>query len=172
MGKARAVDEPLNMDESPARESVGFLLVRAAQRMHLLAEERLRPLGLDSLRHFGILAMIDHFGPVTQQQLGTTICVDRSTMVGLIDALEQGGWVVRHPDESDRRAHRIHITETGKATLGQARSALKQTEDECLGGIDDHQRLELMRILEHIGRVGEREFSGFEPIVTGRRRRG
>src|SRR5207237_3963039 len=71
----------------------GALLVIAARTGQELAGRRLAPMGL-SVRLCGVLNLLAE-GPISQQALGEQLGIDRTTVVELIDDLEQQGVVVR-----------------------------------------------------------------------------
>ncbi len=152
---------PLDLLKSPARESFGFLLALAAHRFRLQFELELEPLGLN-VKHYGILATISHFGPVPQQQLVQSVCIDRSSMVSLIDELEGSGLVERQPDPEDRRAHRVHLTEAGSKAHRQATALIHRSESECLAPLSEEQRNALKHMLALLGDFDHS--SGFEHI--------
>lgn len=152
---------PLDLGQSPARNSVGFLLAMAAHRFRDHFERSLAPLGLQ-VRHFGILATIRHFGPLPQQRLVDSVCIDRSTMVSLVDELEQAALVERQPDPNDRRAYRVHLTAAGASSLDEASTHLERVEDELLAVLDEAGRTELRRLLVIAGDLDR--VSGFEHV--------
>jgi DNA-binding MarR family transcriptional regulator len=140
----------------------------AAHRLRSRFEEELDPLGVQ-LKHVQVLAMITHFGPVAQQRLGESICIDRTSMVGLLDEMEHRGLVRRHPDPTDRRAHRIHLTESGQDLYQRANDSVEDVENEVLGPLSEQERLQLKSMLQRI--VDPGAWSGFEHInikVSGR----
>ena len=141
----------------------------AAHRFRDHFERELQPLGLQT-RHFGILATIRHFGPVPQQRLVHSLCIDRSTMVTLIDELEAAGRVVRQPDPDDRRAHRVHLTEDGSTVFEDALNRMFRMETELLGPLDVREQSELRRLLRIVGDLDNS--SGFEHVNIRRAGRG
>ena len=110
-----------------------------------VAKASQRPLG-EGLAQFGlraplfaVLCAVSDLGPLTQQQLADRLDIDKSHMVGFVDELDERGLVVRRKDPHDRRCHRIHLTQRGRATLPAlhrvaatadvaAREALTQSE--------------------------------------------
>ncbi|WP_158633483.1 MarR family winged helix-turn-helix transcriptional regulator [Tautonia sociabilis] len=157
----RRDEGPLDPRRSPARERFGFLLAMAAHRFRARFEEELEPLGVQ-LKHVAILATIDHFGPVRQQRLGESVCIDRASMVGVLDEMEGLGLVRRQPDPVDRRAHRVHLTDSGQELLRQANRIAERTEDDCLGPLSGEERGRLKEMLQRI--VDPGSWSGFEHI--------
>src|SRR5438046_9392684 len=90
----------------PARQQtgrVGQLLFVAAQAAQALATERLEPLGL-SPRAWGVLSTLVESGPMTQIELATTLAIDRTAMVSLLDDLEARGLVERVRNPTARRS--------------------------------------------------------------------
>lgn len=162
--------ESLSLDprQTPARERYGFLLAMAAHRLRSRFEEELEPMGVQ-LKHVQVLAMIHHFGPVAQQRLGESICIDRTSMVGLLDEMEQRDLVQRQPDPVDRRAHRVHLTESGQELLHRANDMVEDVENEVLGPLSEQERPQFKSMLQRI--VDPGAWSGFEHIlikVSGR----
>ena len=93
------------------RDRIPFLLYRAAPRRRMtLANQMLAEVNL-SARQAGILTMVIESGPMTQKALGDALRIDRTTMVALIDDLEDKGYVIRQRHPRDRRAFLVHPTE-------------------------------------------------------------
>src|ERR1700756_341165 len=88
---------------------VGQLLFVAQQAAQTLAVERLEPLGL-SPRAWGVLSTLAESGPLTQIELATTMAIDRTAMVYLLDELEDQALVERVRSPRDRRAFLFHLT--------------------------------------------------------------
>src|SRR5438477_11364538 len=110
----------------PARQQtgrVGQLLFVAQQAAQALAVERLEPLGM-SPRAWGVLSTLAESGPLTQIELATTMAIDRTAMVYLLDDLEQRVLVERVRSPRDRRAFLIHLTPRGRDTQRRAAAAL------------------------------------------------
>ncbi|WP_169977271.1 MarR family winged helix-turn-helix transcriptional regulator [Tautonia rosea] len=163
-------EERLALDprQTSARERYGFLLAMAAHRLRSRFEEELEPMGVQ-LKHVQVLAMIYHFGPVAQQRLGESICIDRTSMVGLLDEMERRDLVQRQPDPVDRRAHRIHLTESGQDLFRRANDTVEGVENEVLAPLSEQERLQLKSMLQRI--IDPGAWSGFEHInikVSGR----
>jgi DNA-binding MarR family transcriptional regulator len=73
--------------------------------------------------------------------------IDPSTMVALIDELENAALVKRRPHPRDRRAYEVSITPKGHRVLEQARGMATQVEDEVLRGLTAGERRELLTLL-------------------------
>ena len=97
----------------------GFLLNKAAQNARETFDQLLAPLKFRS-RHFGLLSVLNESGPITQQDAGALMRVDRSTMVLLVDELERLALVERCEHPTDRRAHALYLTAKGRKAREKA----------------------------------------------------
>src|ERR671934_1029126 len=100
-------------------DQVGYLLSKAHSRVHNAANDALEPLGL-TVKHYGLLTLLVHEGPVSQGRLGHGMKIDRTTMVALIDDLERAGHVDRTRNPEDRRAYALAATAAGKRVQRRA----------------------------------------------------
>jgi DNA-binding MarR family transcriptional regulator len=96
---------------------------------------------------FALLNVIGAREGAIQQELGSALGIDRSTMVSLIDELENAGLATRRPSATDRRAREIAITPKGRRLLQRARGVISQVEDEVLAGLSAEERDELLGLL-------------------------
>jgi DNA-binding MarR family transcriptional regulator len=142
----------------PARQQtgrVGELLFVAQQAAQALAIERLEPLGL-SPRAWGVLSTLAESGPLTQIELATTMSIDRTAMVYLLDELEDQALVKRVRSPQDRRAFLIHLTAGGQAAQRRAATALTGAADTLLTPLDAAERHHLVDLLEKSQPTGNR----------------
>jgi DNA-binding MarR family transcriptional regulator len=129
----------------PTRHSAA-LLEHLARRMRLGIEAALAPLGLRP-RHLVALTVLRHFGGSTQQALATTLAMDGTNIVGLLNELEADKLIERRRSPEDRRRHLVELTETGTEQLAKAECALAAVEQEVLGALDETQRETLYNLL-------------------------
>ena len=130
-------------------ERVGQLLFVAQQAAQALATERLEPLGL-SPRAWGVLSTLTESGPLTQIELATTMSIDRTAMVYLIDELEDQALVKRVRSAQDRRAFLIHLTAAGQDAQRSAATALAGAADTLLTPLAAAERRHLVDLLAKI----------------------
>jgi DNA-binding MarR family transcriptional regulator len=124
----------------------GALLDHLARRMRLRAESVLAPFGLRP-RHLVALTVLRARGGSTQQALSTTLQIDRTNLVGLLNELEGDGLIERRRSSEDRRRHVVELTTAGAERLAKAEFALATVEDDVLGALDDEQRETLYQLL-------------------------
>ena len=128
---------------------VTFLLYRAGEESHALANQMLTDIGL-SARQAGILTLVIETGPMTQKALGETLRIDRTTMVALIDDLEGRGYVVRERHPRDRRAFLVRPTRAGKTMKARAIAILDRQQQAFLAPLDPEERRVLAGLLHRL----------------------
>jgi DNA-binding MarR family transcriptional regulator len=75
--------------------------------------------------------------PASQQQAARRLGIDRTTMVALLDALEDKGLVTRHPHAEDRRKNVVELTAPGRDTLRDATWAGDDAERRFLAPLTE-----------------------------------
>jgi MarR family transcriptional regulator, lower aerobic nicotinate degradation pathway regulator len=95
-------------------QNVGFLLSKAYQKGFSLFREQLLPYNITPPQ-FSILAFLWKEDGLSQTELCERSQVDRATMVGLVDRLEDEGLIKRNPQAGDRRAYRVCLTDKGRS---------------------------------------------------------
>ena len=132
--------------EAAVAEFAGQLFFRLWRASHTRIADALATIGLTPAL-FGLLNVIGTREGAIQQELGSAMGIDASTMVSLIDQLESAGLAKRRPCERDRRAREVAITPKGSRTLERGRQMALQVEDEVLGGLSAADRRELLKLL-------------------------
>ena len=75
---------------------------------------QLEPYGISIPQLFVLTCLYDENG-ITLKEIGNRTLIDSSSMIVLVDKLENDKLVERQPDPEDRRAIRVYITDKGKA---------------------------------------------------------
>jgi DNA-binding MarR family transcriptional regulator len=127
-------------------EFAGQLFFRLWRASHTRVAEALESIGLTPAL-FGILNFLGAREGAIQQEIGSAMGIDPSTMVSLIDQLEASGLAKRRPRPTDRRAREVAITPKGRRALERGRQMAGQVEDEVLQGLTAAERRELLRLL-------------------------
>lgn len=137
-------------DERPALSTrLTYLLKRALVELEGLHAEHLAPVGVSG-RELGVLLLLNGFDTTSQQQVAGRLGVDRTTMVGLVDALEEKRFLARRPDAGDRRRNVLELTPNGHAVLAQAVRASDQAERQLLSQLDDKESAQLRTLLTRV----------------------
>src|SRR5574337_257854 len=88
-----------------------------------------------------VILVLNMMDGLTQREIAEKINIDGSTLVPVIDKMEQGGLVERKTDSNDRRSNRIFLTKKSESTVDsiilimlQIKSNLHQEKPnhECL----------------------------------------
>ena len=126
----------------------GALITIAARTGQELAKRRLNPIGL-TVQMCGVMNLLGE-GPVSQQELGEQLGIDRTTVVELIDDLEKKGVVERRRNPADRRSYALHLTARGRIVQKRATKALDAAVDEFFGPLTSAERKALADMLTRV----------------------
>jgi DNA-binding MarR family transcriptional regulator len=135
---------------------LGYLLKHAQLRMAELNAKALSPYGING-RELAVLLVLAGHEPTSQLQAAQRLGIDRTTMVALLDTLEEKGLVSRHPDAADRRRNVVELTETGRDTLSRATEASDAAEREFLAPLTSRAGGQLRDSLRTIVESTEQE---------------
>jgi DNA-binding MarR family transcriptional regulator len=150
---------------SPAlAERLGFLLGQTKAILHQAAEPAL-PAGFTG-KHVGCLSVIATEGPLSQQRLGERAAMDRTTVVAIVDALEEAGYVERRRDPDDRRAYALEVTDAGQEWLEDARATILGVEDDFLAPLTAGERRTLVELLQRLLTGSTQRGGDLEPAVA------
>ena len=130
----------------PFLDHVGFLLNRAAMRIRDNFQEALKPLGI-SPRHYGVLTLLAHSGPLSQRDISSRTWFGRTSMVNIVDDLEAQELARREACPDDRRAYAVSLTEKGRATQVAAHAIAQRVNEEFLGALTPGERKNLQALL-------------------------
>src|ERR1700735_4456623 len=133
--------------QMPAQASV--LIAQIARVVRQRFEQVLNPLGL-SQRDVIALTYLRGHGPTPQQLLAERLRLDASSMVCLLNDLEEAELVLRRRDRADRRRAIVQLSDKGERTLREVDDAVDVVEQEMLTGLDPEERSTLQRLLARL----------------------
>ena len=128
----------------------GHLIRRLHQHATQVFVQRTQAAGFDLTPvQFAALDAI-HAHPATDQaRVAEMIAYDRATIGGVIERLEQKGWILRVVNARDRRARELSLTPEGRRVLAALLPVVREAQDEilqALGGGDRERFLKLLRL--------------------------
>lgn len=144
---ATRTDKPSR--EAPSLTSMGFLLHLAQSRLYRSVAEAIAGSGLNG-GQLAVLGALTDKGEMSQRQLSEVTRIEKSSLVLFLDALEAGGWVKRHADPHDRRAHRVRLTAKGATEFNRLGLPLKKVQDRFLAPLTPAERAQLAALLQRL----------------------
>lgn len=123
-------------------DSYGFLFGKVLETMVNTFEDRSREYTLTS-KHYGVMLVIHSNPNVSQKEIGEILRIDRTTMVALIDYLENIGFAKRIKNPSDRRTYYLSLTDKGNNVLNECWDILEECEITALKPLSEKERARL-----------------------------
>ncbi|MET7572404.1 MarR family winged helix-turn-helix transcriptional regulator [Streptomyces sp. NPDC005492] len=131
---------------TPLEFRLGYLLKHAQARLARTSAEALAPHGVDG-HELAVLVVLSAGQPLSQVEAAGRLGVDRTTMVSLIDGLEDRGLVERRRSSRDRRKNIVELTPAGQDCLRRAERARRAAERRFLAPLDEETAMSLVRAL-------------------------
>jgi len=97
----------------------------------------------------GMLLLIDANPGVTQGRLAQAVGLDRSTMVGVIDALESRRLLERRRGD-DRRTNGLWLTGVGRSFVARLKRRIEAHERRVAAHLSAAERAQLLALLEKL----------------------
>lgn len=129
--------------------SVGFSLSQVGLETSRQFGEVVGAFGLEP-RHFAVLHAVGRDVGQAQQTIGDLLAIPASTMVAIVDHLENEGLLERRAHPSDRRTRTLHLTERGQTLLAKALAGAMLQEDRICAGLGRDERTQLLALLRRI----------------------
>ena len=128
---------------------LGYLLKHAQQNFSQSGARALESLDITG-RQLAVLVVLDAAEPLSQLDAARELGVDRTTMVALIDELEDKGLVERRRSPDDRRKNIVGLTAHGKETLAEGERRHQETEKAFLADLTPIEADLFVRILKKL----------------------
>lgn len=138
--------------KSPLR--AGFLIHDVSRLRRTIYDQRLKPLGITRSQWWVLSHLTRHEKDegYPQTELAQLLDVGKVTLGGLIDRLEQSGFVKRVPDKRDRRSKRVLVTDKGLELIHVMEDVAKSVNAEITAGIsakDEKFLIEILTRMKH-----------------------
>ncbi len=75
-----------------------------------------------------LLSCLGRTDGLKPSELAELVCLDSSSLTGLLDRTEKAGLVRREPNPADRRALRVFVTALGKQRLAELEPVIKELQ--------------------------------------------
>ncbi|SEG79824.1 DNA-binding transcriptional regulator, MarR family [Actinacidiphila yanglinensis] len=83
------------------------------------------------------LDLVSRYGPMGPTALARRAGLHPATLTGVLDRLERGGWVIRTPNPSDRRAILVQVIKEKETEIAYLLSGLSHAMDDVCAEYDD-----------------------------------
>jgi DNA-binding MarR family transcriptional regulator len=83
----------------------------------------------------------------TQAALARAIGADKTRIIGVLDDLQERGYIERRPDPADRRVHLLALADAGREVHRAVRAAIRREEERLLGELPAEDRAAFLRVL-------------------------
>jgi DNA-binding MarR family transcriptional regulator len=104
-------------------------------------------------------------GSMTATSISREIHLSPSTVVGILDRLEEKKLVRRQRNREDRRVVTVVATDEGRRTAQEAPSPLQKTLADALGALPKPEQAEIARSLERVVALMEAQHIDAAPIL-------
>ena len=150
-GKAQQTTKPAKGQDADPFELTRFFpyqLAVLAERISLAVAQLYGDRFNLSRSEWRILAALGHNGAMTAKDLGPYSTLDKMQVSRAVAGLEEGGYIAREEDASDRRAKILQLTKAGQALYRKLVPLVVEREQLILDALEPDDRAALSRIME------------------------
>lgn len=130
----------------------GQLLLGLSRQWQRALALRLAELGLTDATWVPLFHLHAGGDGISLKALATRVGLDSSSLVRVVDLLEDRGLVQRSADGADRRSKLLCITPAGHAAVAEVRGKLQRVDAQLLAGLDADTVLALQRGMAELTR--------------------
>ena len=128
-------------------DMAGHLIRRLHQLSTQVFVQRTQAAGYDLTPiQFAALDAIHNHPGTDQATVAELIAYDRATIGGVIERLEQKGWVRRIVSERDRRARELSLTAEGRRLHAALLPIVRGAQDDILEGLSAADRARFVKL--------------------------
>ncbi|RAU21225.1 MarR family transcriptional regulator [Paramagnetospirillum kuznetsovii] len=101
---------------------------------------------------YGMLQVIANNPGLTQSALAEAMEVDRSSIVKVVNQLEDKGLIIRAAVPNDRRSYSLRMTAQGKLSLARIEDAVMRQDRDFSAALTETERGVLIGLLKRLGK--------------------
>lgn len=151
--------EPMHLAEVKVRYDLTILRsLRRIIRAVSLYSHRLAATYKITAPQLICLLTIANEGPLNSSSLSKRVFLSASTVVGILDRLEEKGLISRQRDSRDRRVINVQATDRGKELVAQAPSPLPTALAEALKQLPELEQATIALSLERVVELMEAKY--------------
>ncbi|MEY2494502.1 MAG: MarR family transcriptional regulator, transcriptional regulator for hemolysin [Verrucomicrobiota bacterium] len=145
---------------SPNINELGLVLFGTARAWRTKLDQRLRPLGLSQGKWRTLIHLSQGGNKLTQKEIADRMGVEGATVAGLLNRLQDDGWIERRGSEDDRRCKIIHLQRRSKAVLDKIFNTAHELRHELIEDISQGDLETCIRVLDQIRKKAEQPVNG------------
>ena len=127
-----------------------------------MGTDRMRRIGM-TFSHFHIVSLLDRHGEMAMSRLAEMLDISLSNASGVVDRLEERGYVERRRVPDDRRVVLVQATDAGRRKLAEAEVLKDDAVRTVLGRLDEAQ---LGRVAGALADLGEAAQAAFPDLAN------
>ena len=97
-----------------------------------------------------ILKIVSGHDGISQKDLQVAAGIKPGSLSEVLIKLEKLGYIVRRPDQSDKRKHNVFITEDGMEAFGQIHKGHELESEKLFAPLNQKEKLELIGLLDKL----------------------
>ena len=126
-------------------------LVRTASLMQKVSDRFFSRFGLTDTQFNILMILSEHReAGLSQQGLSEHLIVTKSNVVGLIDRLENSGYVSRNPHPTDRRFNQVVLTRKGERLVDRVQESYFREVDKMMNVLSTSEKRAVIKAMERI----------------------
>lgn len=134
---------------TPQEEQIIVALRQISQAIDLHSRFLLTKVGLTSPQ-IAVLKLISSGEDWTPSAISEELHISPQTVAGILNRLEERGFIHRQPSEIDRRSIRVRTTEKGRAAAEKAPPLLRDRFRLALSELQEWERTQILATLQRV----------------------
>ena len=126
-----------------------FFLAKAHQKAHGLLKKKLIPYGLTNMQHL-ILEGLWYQEGATAAELSKLLILDKATLSGIIDRLDDAGWIEKWLDKNDKRSFRLYPSNKANDIKNELIDVRRKGNDQLLTDFTIEEKIIFKRLLRSL----------------------
>ena len=126
-----------------------FLLAKAYQKAQSISKKLLRTYGLTPIQHLFIEALWEE-ERLTAGELGNRLVLDHATVSGILDRMEEGGWIGKETDPCDKRCVQVYLSDKTRELGPSLFLERERANEKILADLTMEEKVLLKRLLRTV----------------------
>ena len=137
------------------QECINFMLTNVQNAVFLFFKKQLQQFNVTPIQYALLKCLWDE-DEQAPSQLAQHLCLDSSTVTGIMGRLEEKELIVRQYCKTDRRRIIVCLTDAGRALQKPIESLIEETNHLVTQGLSNQQLADLRSQLTHIAQQAAR----------------